>query len=129
MVRAFILIALGVTGQTYSQAPQPLQSCGLIRTPTPGISFMAPGSQRSMQAKQPLFLARQVSLQATAVSSSWGAETNSVVSVTLMTGSAELFKALLMVQTASPREYRLFLKKSFLLMFINLYPFSPGWLP
>ena len=129
MVRACILIALGVTGHTYSQAPQPLQCCGLIRTPTPGMSFMAPGSHRSIQAKQPLFLARQLSLQATAVSSSCGAETNSAVSATVMTGPVGFFKALLIVQTASPSEKRLFLKKSLRLMFINLYPFSPGYPP
>jgi hypothetical protein len=61
------VIAFGVTGQTYSQLPQPLQSCWLILTPTPGISLIAPDSHRSRQAKQPLFLARQVSLQAVAI--------------------------------------------------------------
>ena len=117
-------MAFGVTGQTYSQVPQPLQRCWLIRIPIPGIGLIASSSHRSMQAKQPLFLARQVSLQATADRSSLGAGTNSVVSGTVRVGSCGLFRALLKEQTASPSVKRLFLKKSLRLMFMASY-FSP----
>ena len=58
--------AFGYTGQTYSQLPQPLQSSGLILTPTPGISRMALGLQLSTQAMQPQLRARQRSLKASA---------------------------------------------------------------
>jgi hypothetical protein len=130
VVRACILTPLGVTGQTYSQVPQPVQSCWLILTPTPGISFIAPDTQRSIQAIQPQFLARQVSLWATADKSSWEAGTKSDMSGNVMAGSDELFKMPLAEHIASPSENRLFLKKSFRLMFMfSLFPYSEAWHP
>jgi hypothetical protein len=66
--------AFGSTGQTYSQSPQPLQNCGLILIPTPGLSLMAFGLQLSMQAAQLSLRARHRSLNASATRSGRGSD-------------------------------------------------------
>jgi len=123
--RGTSVTALGETGQTYSQLPQPMQRDASILIPSPMTTRMAWGSQRSTQAKQPQLRARQCSLWATATWSSLSTGTNSPYGWLGDASLSVVFRALLTVETASPRENRLFLKNSFRLMFIiSFYPFS-----
>jgi hypothetical protein len=111
---------LGNTGQTYSQVPQPVHLVSSILIPTPMTIVIAWGSQRSKQAKQPQLLARHFSLRATArMFSNWDG-TKSAVSRMVGRSFCGTFKASVTVVIASPREYRLFLKKSLRLMSIAL---------
>lgn len=111
------LTPLGVTGQTYAQAPQPVQPAASISIPWPITRWIALASQRSRQVKQPQRPARQKSLQATATRSSRSVAKKTCSSSGTGSTIAGGFNAADTLQAASTREYRLCLKNSLRLMF------------
>ena len=112
--RGISTTAFGSTGQTYSQAPQPVQSASSMLIPVPGISLIASYSQRSTQEKQPQPFARQCWFSALAIIFSFGiGSLSGSKPVGDEPGESCIFSAVpLTFSKVSPREKKPCLKKS-----------------